>query len=104
MASEIKLQVFKGVANKDQDLFWLVVKAIWEAQGVTEDNMKKEVLVSTLQDHTVTWYIKNSNDNTNVGITDLQVVLNSKFSRPKSETQSIIGFKQIVMLPGETPW
>jgi len=31
-------------------------------------------------------------------------MLNREFSRPKSETQSIIGFKEIAMLPAETPW
>ena len=40
----------------------------------------------------------------NAGIADIQIVLNKEFSRPKSEVQSIIGFKEITMLPGETPW
>jgi len=31
-------------------------------------------------------------------------VLNKQFSRPKLEAQSIIGFKEIIMLLGETPW
>jgi len=52
----------------------------------------------------MTWYIKHSNDNPNVGIVDIQVSLNREFSRPKSETQSIIGFKEIMMLLGETTW
>jgi len=39
-----------------------------------------------------------------VGIVDIQDPLNKVFSRPKSEAKLIIGFKEIMMLPGETPW
>ena len=73
-------------------------------QGVTNDSIKKETLFSALQDRILTWYIKNSNDNPNVGITNIQTALKREFSRLKSEAQSIIGFKEITMLPGETPW
>jgi len=66
--------------------------------------MKKATLVSSLYDHTLTWYIKYSNDNLNDGVADIQTTLNKEFSRPKSEAQSIVGFKEIVMQPGETPW
>lgn len=83
MASAIKLSVFKGVGNEDPNQFWFVVKVVWEAQGVIDDNIKKATLVSALQDHALTWYIKYSNDNSNAGIMDIQVVLNRE---PKSET------------------
>ena len=81
-----------------------MVRVVREAQGVTDENIKKATLISALQDHALTWYIKHSNDNPNSGITDIQAVLNKKFSRPKSKAQSIIGFKEITMLPGETTW
>jgi len=68
-----------------------------------DDNIKKATLVSIIQDHALKWYIKHSNDHTNTGIAEIQTMLNREFSRPKSETQSIIGFKEIVMLLGETP-
>jgi len=96
--------VFKGVGNEDSDQFWFVVKVVWEAQGVTDENIKKATLVSTLQDRAMTWYIKHSNDYPNAGIMDIQATLNQEFSRPKSETHSLIIFKEIAMLPGETPW
>lgn len=35
---------------------------------------------------------------------DIQAALNREFSRLKSEVQSIMGFKEITMLPGEMPW
>jgi len=81
-----------------------VVKTVWEAQGVTDDNIKKASLVSALQDRALMWYIKHSSNHPNAGIVEIQDTLNKEFSQPKSETQSIIEFKEIVMLPGETPW
>jgi len=93
MASEIRFSVFKGGGNEDLNQFWFVVKAVWEAQGVMDDNIKKETLVNTIQDRTIMWYINNSNDNPNARIMDTQAVLNIEFSRPKSETRWIIRFK-----------
>ncbi len=76
MASAIKFLVFKRVGNEDLDQFWFVVKAIREAQGVVDDNIKKATLVSVLQDRELTWYIKHFNDNPNARIMDIQAVLN----------------------------
>ena len=85
MENSVKLPLFKGLGNEDPDQFWFVVKAVWEAQGVTNDHIKKATLVSALQDHALTWYIKYSNDNPNAGVADIQTTLNKEFSRPKSE-------------------
>jgi len=71
MASTIKLHVFRGVGNKDPDQFWFVVRAVWEAHGVMDDNIRKATLVSALQDHGLTWYIKCSNDHPNAGIAEI---------------------------------
>ena len=81
-----------------------MVRSVWEAQGVVDDNIKKATLIRALHDHALTWYIKHSNDHSNVGIADIQAALNKEFSKPKSETRLIIGFKEIEMLLGETPW
>ena len=81
-----------------------MIKVVREAQDVTDDNIKKATLASALQDRVLTWYIKHSNENPNVGITGIQATLNKEFRRPKLEVQLIIGFKEITMLPGETPW
>ena len=50
----MKLPLIKGLGNEDPGLFWLVVKAVWEAQGIIDDHMKKETLVSALQDRVLT--------------------------------------------------
>lgn len=100
----IKLPVFNEVANEDLDQFWFFKKSIWEAQEVMDDNIKKAKLVSSLQDCALTWYMKHSNDNPNARIMDIQATVNKEFSRPMSEAESIIRFKEITMLPSETPW
>jgi len=69
--------VFKGVGNEDLNQLWFMVRAVWEAQGVVDDNIKKATLVSMLQDHTLTWYIKHSNDHPNARIAKIQSALNS---------------------------
>lgn len=47
------------------------MKVVRDAQGVIDDHMKKETLVSVLQVHARTWYIKYSNDNPNAGVGDI---------------------------------
>lgn len=71
---------------------------------VTDENIKKASLVSALQARVLMWYIKYSSDYSNAGIKMIQDALNTTFNWPKLETQSIIWFKEIVMLPGETSW
>ena len=39
-----------------------------------------------------------------VVLADIQTALNKEFNRPKSEAQPIVGFKDIMMKPGETHW
>jgi hypothetical protein len=104
MANPVKIHVFKGLGNKDPDEFWLVVKVVWEAQGITDDHIKKETLVSDLQECALTRYIKYYTDNSTSALANIQTTLNKEFSRPKSEAQSIVGFDEITMRPGERPW
>jgi len=40
--------MFKGVGNEDPNPFLFMIRVIWEAQGVTEDNIKKVMVVRTL--------------------------------------------------------
>ena len=69
-----------------------------------DDHMKKEALVTALQETALTWYIKYCTDNLMASLADIQTALNKEFSRSKSEAQSIVGFKDIMMKPHETPW
>jgi len=69
--SVIKLLVLRGVGNEDLNQFLFMVREMWEAQGVIDENIKKATLVSMLQDHALTWYIKHSNDHPNARITEI---------------------------------
>lgn len=95
MANWVKLPLFKGLGNEDPNQFWFIVKAKWEAQGIIDDNMKKVTLVSALQDLTLTWNMKYSNDNPDVRVADIQSTLNKEFSRPKSQAQSLWGSRKL---------
>lgn len=64
--------------------------------------MKKETLITPLQDHALMWYIKYCIDNLRVELADIQTTLNKEFGRSKSKVQPIMGFKEIIMNPGET--
>ena len=42
-----------------------------KAQCIVDDNIRKAMLVSTLQDCALTWYINHSNDHPNAGIVEI---------------------------------
>ncbi len=81
-----------------------MVRVVWEAQGIMDENIKKTMLVSVLQYCALRLYIKPSNDHPNLGIVKIQTVLNREFSKLKYRAQLIVGFKEIVMQLGEMPW
>lgn len=68
------------------------------------DQMKKVMLVISQEDRALMWYIKYSTNNPTFVLADIQTTLNGEFNRPKSQAQSIVGFKEIMMKPRETPW
>ena len=61
-------------------------------------------MVTALQDHALTWYIKYCSDNPLMSLVETKETLNKEFSKPKSDSQSVIGFKEIMMRVDETPW
>jgi len=74
------------VESEDLNQLWFVVRVVWEVQGIMDDNIKKAMLVSALQDRTLTWYIKHYNDHPYTRIAEIQTTLNKEFSMSKSET------------------
>lgn len=81
-----------------------MINSVWDVQGITYENIKKDTLVNALHDHTLTWYITYSSNHSNKGIAAVQDVLKKEFGRSKSEAQSVIRFNEIVMMPSETLW
>jgi len=80
------------------------VKVVWTTQNIIDDHMKKLQLVIALKYHTLMWYIKYCTDNPMASLVDTQTDLDNEFSRPKFETHSVVGLKEIVMRINETPW
>lgn len=79
MATAVKLPTFLSVGNEEPSRFWFVIKSVCDTQGITDENIRKAMLVSALQDHAVTWYIKYSTDHQNEGLVVIQDVLNKEF-------------------------
>ena len=76
----IQLPVFKGVGGEDPEQFWFVLTLVWNTQQVTDDNIKKAILVSALRDRVLTWYMKYSSINPMAGIVDIHIELTKEFS------------------------
>jgi len=60
MENVMKMPIFKGTGTKDPEQFWFVAGAVWIAQRIMNDSIKKAQLVTALQDRALTWYIKYS--------------------------------------------
>ena len=60
-----------------------MVKYVWDAQGIIDDDIKKATLVSAFQDHALTWYMKYSSDHPTESISAIQEALNKEFRLPK---------------------
>lgn len=97
MSNTMKLQIFKGIGRKDTDQFWFVVNVVWTMQQITNDNIKKVQLVTTLQDRVLAWYIKYCSDNPLATLAETKTALKKDFSKSKSDSQSLVGFKEIMM-------
>lgn len=52
----------------------------------------------------LTWYIKYCYDHPVATLAETKVVLNKYFSKPKSNLQLVVGFKEITMRVDEVPW
>jgi len=58
MANTMKILIFKGVGSEDPEKLWFVANSLWIAQQITDNNLEKVQLFTTLQDRVLTWYIK----------------------------------------------
>lgn len=61
-------------------------------------------MVTTLQDHVLTWYINYCTNNPLASLVDTQTALNKEFGKPNFESQLVVGFKEIMTRPSEMPW
>lgn len=73
--------------------FLFVSDVVWTTQKITDGNIKKAQLLTAQQDHALMWYIKYSSNNPLLSLSDTKDDLNKDFSKHKSDSQSVIGFK-----------
>lgn len=80
------------------------MNVVWKTQQITDDNINKAQLVTALQDRTLTWYIKYYSNHPVETLVETMASLDKEFSKPKSDLQSIVGFKEITMRVDGMPW
>lgn len=66
-------------------------------------NIKKQNLVTALQDQALTWYIKYYTNNPTATLAETQQGLNKEFRKPTLEAQWVTEFKEIWQKVDETP-
>lgn len=66
---------------------------MWKSQQITDDDMKKAQLVTTLQDRALSWCLKYFSTHPTVMLKDMKDALNNEFKNPKSQAQSVIKVK-----------
>ena len=54
MENTIKFPVLSGHGSEVPKQFWFVIEALWKAQDIDDDDMKKAQLVTVLQDRALT--------------------------------------------------
>jgi len=50
MANSMKITILRGLGIDDPQQLWFVVDAVWKSQHITDDDLNKVQLVTTLQD------------------------------------------------------
>jgi len=62
------------------------------------------ILAINIGNSSITWYIKYCINNPLASLVDTHTTLKREFNKPNSETQLVIGFKEIIMRPNKMPW
>lgn len=104
MVNAMKMLVLKGLGKKDRKQFWFVVDAMWKSWQITDDDLKKAKLVTTLYDRVLSWYIKYSMAHLAVMLKDTKDTLNNEFKKPKLQSQLVTEVKEIKKKVNEFAW
>ena len=102
-----KLPLFHGNGMDDPDQYWFLCEAVWTVREVTDDDIKKGQLETTLWRRALYWYMKfiQVPTGTPVKILDeVQKGLIKEFWKSKSEVKYITELKEIKQFLNETVW
>ena len=104
ISNTMKMPIFMVLGTKDLDQFWFVADVVWKSQEITDDDMKKAQLVTTLQVRAHIWYIKYNMTHPAASLNDTKDALNNEFRKPKSQAQYVIEVKEIKEKVNESAW
>ena len=103
MHDDIKLPVFKGTGSEDPEQFWFLCEAMWTTKSITDQDTKREQLVTSFRDHALTWFMKFSSTQ-NHALPVIKAAMIKEFKNPKFESQCITELKEIQQRRGESVW
>ena len=103
LADDIKLPIFKGMGSDDQEQFWFLCEAVWNAKSITDLDMRTAQLITSFRDRALTWFMKFSSTQ-HSSLDEIKAALIKEFKKPKSESQSITELKDIQQRHGESVW
>ena len=55
---DVKLPIFHGNGTEDLEQYWFLCEAVWTVKQITDNEVKKGQLATTLRGHTLDWFMK----------------------------------------------
>ena len=55
---EMKLPIFNGNGTDDLEQYWFLCEAIWTAQQIIDDDIKKSHLATSLRGRALEWFMR----------------------------------------------
>ena len=107
VGDNMKLNLFHGNDTDDPKKYWFLYEAIWILRHVTNDDVKKDQLVTNLWGHAPDWYMQFIQLPIGTPAKTLDEVrkgLIEEFRKLESEEQYIIELKEIKQFPNESVW
>ena len=107
VGANIWLHTFNGNGAEDPEQHWFLCEAIWMARLVHNTEIRKVQMIMTLRGRALDWFMNLCVAPTTTPqktLEEIQVVMISKFKKPKSESQCITEIKEIKQALVETVW
>jgi hypothetical protein len=98
MADEMRLPIFIGDGFKYPHQHWFLCEDVWIIKQVTDEVVKRAQFITTLRDHSLSWYMKFASGSTQPNpLNDIKTILSAEFKKPKSCWVCVIFFACVCM-------
>jgi hypothetical protein len=104
MADEMRLLTFRGDGSEDPDQHWFLCEVVWSIKNITDEDVKRAQLSTTLRDRALSWYMKFVQGTAPKLLNVINIALIFEFKKPKSELQCITELKEIKQRIVEPVW